>query len=103
MSVLDMWHLWSAARRRRKEQWYQPERLAELRAARLRRLAALAFQAPYYRELFDRARIAPEDLTEASLERLPVLEKAALRSAGDGMLPSPNAPMFSISTSGSTG
>ena len=103
MSVLDMWHLWSAARRRRKEQWYPPERLAQIRAARLRRLASLAYQAPYYRELFDRAKIAPEDLTEVSLERLPVLEKAALRSAGDRILPSPDAPMFSVNTSGSTG
>jgi phenylacetate-coenzyme A ligase PaaK-like adenylate-forming protein len=40
---------------------------------------------------------------EVSLERLPVLEKAALRAAGDRMLLTPSAPLFRVNTSGSTG
>jgi phenylacetate-CoA ligase len=98
-----MWHLFAAARRRREEQWYPADRLAGLRAVRLRRLAEVAYRAPYYRELFNRAKIAPGELTEASLQRLPILEKAALRSAGDLILPDPAAAMFPITTSGSTG
>jgi phenylacetate-CoA ligase len=103
MSALDMWHLVAAARRRRNEQWYSADRLSDIRAARLRHLARLAYQAPFYRDIFDRARIAPDTLNESSLDRLPVLEKADLRTAGDQTLPDPTAPRFAVNTSGSTG
>src|SRR3954467_2709837 len=103
MSALDMLHLVAAARQRRTEQWYSAGRLSAIRAKRLRHLARLAYQAPFYREIFDRARIAPDTLNESSLERLPVLEKADLQAAGDQTLPDPTAPRFSINTSGSTG
>jgi phenylacetate-CoA ligase len=103
MSALDMWHLVAAARQRRKEQWYSAARLSDIRAARLCYLARLAYRAPFYRELFDRARIAPDMLNESSLEQLPVLEKADLQAAGDQTLPDPATPRFAINTSGSTG
>src|SRR5690349_20031610 len=102
MSALDMWHLIVAARRRKKEQWYSAARLRQLREHRLQRLARLAYQAPYYRQIFQRARIAPEQLTESSLEQLPVLEKNSLRTARRDLLPDPSATMFPINTSGST-
>jgi phenylacetate-CoA ligase len=98
-----MWHLFVAANQRRREQWYPLQRLAEIRAARLRRLANQAYRAPYYREIFDAAKITPNELTELSLERLPILEKAVLRSAGNRILPDPGASMFPVNTSGSTG
>jgi phenylacetate-coenzyme A ligase PaaK-like adenylate-forming protein len=104
MSALDMWHLFAAAQRRRLEQWSSPAELAEIRQRRLRRLAAVAARAPYYREAFKRAAIAPEELTETALERLPVLEKAALRASESSQtLAEPEAKLFPINTSGSTG
>src|SRR4051812_43957958 len=104
MSALDMWHLFAAAQRRRMEQWSSPDELADLRQRRLRRLAALAIRAPYYRGAFERAAIAPAELTEATLERFPVLEKAALRASESAQtLAEPEAKLFPINTSGSTG
>jgi phenylacetate-CoA ligase len=104
MSALDMWHLVAAAQRRRLEQWSSPEELTEIRHRRLRRLAQVAIRAPYYREVFQRAAIVPAELNERSLERLPVLEKAALRASESGqILAEPDAKLFPINTSGSTG
>jgi phenylacetate-CoA ligase len=104
MSALDMWHLFAAAQRRRLEQWSSPAQLAEIRLRRLRRLAGLAVRAPYYREAFQRAGLTPGELTETSLESLPVLEKAALRASESGQtLAEPEAKLFPINTSGSTG
>jgi phenylacetate-CoA ligase len=104
MSALDMWHLFAAAQRRRLEQWSSPDELAEIRQRRLRRLAAVAVRAPYYREAFERAAIAPAELTETALERLPVLEKAALRASESRQtLAEPESKLFPINTSGSTG
>src|SRR5437763_378161 len=100
MSALDMWHLVAAAQMRRLEQWSSPEELTEIRQRRLRRLAQVAVRAPYYREVFQRAAIAPAELTERSLERLPVLEKAALRASESGqILAEPDAKLFPINTS----
>jgi phenylacetate-CoA ligase len=103
MSALDMWHLYQAARERRKEQWYSPARLAALRLRRLRRLGEIACRAPYYREAFRLAGLVPSQLTEDALNRLPVLEKATLRSSGIEMLTEPAADLFAVNTSGSTG
>src|SRR5689334_3061428 len=103
MSALDMWHLYRAARQRSREQWFSPFGLAEIRERRLRRLAVLAYRSPYYRELFTNAKIGPDSLTEESLQQLPILEKTTLRANGDRLLPSPDRPMFSVNTSGSTG
>ena len=103
MSALDMWHLFRAARRRRQEQWHTPAQLARIRARRLRQLAEVAYQTPYYRDVFTQTGLAPGDLTEESLNALPVLDKAGLRSAGDRMLAEPAASLFPVNTSGSTG
>ena len=98
-----MWHLYQAARQRGKEQWYPPARLAELRVRRLRQLGQIAAQAAYYREAFRRAGLDPNRLTEDALNRLPVLEKATLRSSGAEMLTEPASGLFPVNTSGSTG
>jgi phenylacetate-CoA ligase len=104
MSAFDMWHLFAAAQQRRMEQWSPPEYLAEIRTRRLRRLAGVAIRAPYYRQAFQRAGLNPEELTETTLERLPVLEKASLRASEAGQtLAQPEAKLFPINTSGSTG
>ena len=103
MSALDMWHLYQAARQRRKEQWYPSAQLAELRARRLRRLAEIASQAPYWRDTFQRAGLVSSELSEAALNRLPLLEKATLRSSTQEMLTEPASGLFPVNTSGSTG
>jgi phenylacetate-coenzyme A ligase PaaK-like adenylate-forming protein len=67
-------------------------------------LAALAIRAPYYREAFKQAAITPADLSEATLERMSVLEKASLRASElPQTLADPEAKLFPINTSGSTG
>lgn len=103
--ALAILHLVAASRRRRREQWYAPDRLRSLRLARLRRLIEIARRAPYYRETFARAGLGPNDLVdESALERLPLLEKAALQeNQGSALLTRPPAGLFPIATSGSTG
>ena len=62
-------------------QWWEPERLEVERRRRLRELLAVAYQeVPFYTDLFRKARIRPEDLTEPEhLHRLPVVTKSMLR------------------------
>jgi phenylacetate-CoA ligase len=104
ISAFDLWHLFAAARERGREQWWQPERIAETRARRLQRLAEAAAHTPRYRELFQRAGLQPGHLTEATLPQLPVLEKAALHaSVAAETLTTPREKLFPVTTSGSTG
>jgi phenylacetate-coenzyme A ligase PaaK-like adenylate-forming protein len=69
ISAFDLWHLFAAARKCGREQWWQPD-----------------------------------DLTEATLAQLPVLEKAALHAsaAADTLTERPEK-LFPVTTSGSTG
>jgi len=73
---------WTEALRLRELQWRPRE---ELERRTLRRTCAVldhaARHVPYYRELFARARIAPEDITTLSaLARLPVVTRTDLRA-----------------------
>jgi len=96
--------LFGAARQRRREQWSSPAELMEARTRRLRRLAAKASRTPHYQRLFQSAGVSPGELTESSLERLPILEKASLRAAqAEAMLTESAANLFPVNTSGSTG
>jgi phenylacetate-CoA ligase len=104
ISAFDLWHLFAAARKRGREQWWQPERIAEARGRRLQRLAEAAAHTTHYRELFQRAGLQPADLTEATLPHLPVLEKAALHaSVAADTLVEAREKLFPVTTSGSTG
>jgi phenylacetate-coenzyme A ligase PaaK-like adenylate-forming protein len=104
MSALNMWHLFSAARRRRAEQWKSPQQLAHGRGHRLQRLCRAAGKTSYYREAFRNAGLSPDRVTEPTLQRLSVLEKATLHaSAGVQMLTEPADKLFPVTTSGSTG
>ena len=42
ISAFDLWHLFAAARERGREQWRQPDKIAETRGRRLQRLAQAA-------------------------------------------------------------
>ncbi|MEA2724457.1 MAG: hypothetical protein QOH59_2228, partial [Gemmatimonadales bacterium] len=75
-----------------------------LRERRLRQLCGAADQTPHYREAFRRAGLAPDEITERTLERLPLLEKGTLHAtAAVQMLTEPAGTLFPVATSGSTG
>ena len=99
---------WSEALRLRELQWRPREELEARALLRLRGvLGHAATRVPYYRDLFTRAGLAPEDVTTLSaLSRLPITTKADLRaSSPDGTLAEgvPAARRWKTSTSGSTG
>jgi hypothetical protein len=58
---------------------------------------------PYRGHAFQRAGLASSELSEAALNRLPVLEKATLRPSTEEMLTEPASGLFPMNTSGSTG
>lgn len=104
MSVLNMWNLLAAARRRRTEQWKAPGELAQLREHRLRQLCRAAEQTPHYGEAFRQTGLPAGSMSESTLDRLPVLEKTSLHAATLGqMLTQPASGLFPVTTSGSTG
>lgn len=74
---------WTEALRLRRLQWQSPEELDGRALRRVRTvLAHAAARVPYYRELFARARVAPEDVTTlAALSRLPVVTRTDLRES----------------------
>lgn len=93
-----------ASRQRRRDQWLDPDSLAQVRERRLRRLAVVATRTPYYRTLFAEAGIDPATLSEASLVGVPVLEKHRLHAAGPlDMLSEAPDHLSPVTTSGSTG
>jgi len=99
-----LWYLYIAARRRGVEQWRSPVQLAQLRARRLRRLAARAWNIPYYRAAFSRAGVSPEDFEQESvLQRLPFLTKAILQEEFAAGSELNRFTGFEVVTSGSTG
>jgi phenylacetate-CoA ligase len=79
--------------------------LAARRDARLRELICRAARdVPFYRDLLARHGIDPTEIRSAGdLVRLPVIDKAALRQAGEAAWSTPHERDIWISTSGSTG
>jgi phenylacetate-CoA ligase len=104
-SVSGLWALLRDTRSRGQEQWFTPNRIAELRRERLRRLLETASRAPYYRDVFKAAGIAPGDLARGGiLHHLPLLEKATLQQQGPELLTRPiSQDTVTVTTSGSTG
>ena len=111
------WHGWRLRRRRfggefrrvlagyvDREHW-APVRVAAFRDERLRAFVAAAAKVRYYRDLFARHGVAPEDVrTLADLERLPVLDKSTVRQIAGGLAAAaPPGPRLVCRTSGSTG
>jgi phenylacetate-CoA ligase len=100
--------LWTEVLRLRELQWRTTE---ELEARALRKLRALLAHAvlhvPYYRDLYKRAGIRPEDLrTMTDLSRLPITTKADLRNNFPSRTTADNLPatrQWRTLTSGSTG
>ncbi len=93
-----------AIRERLRDQWRSPDEIRALRVARLRRLAAEAMKTSYWSDVFARADVRPETLDDdAGFERLPILEKATLKSRVTQMLTQPPGELFRLDSSGSTG
>lgn len=100
-------HSTVAVRRRLEQtQWWSAAQLEALQLERLRRLLLRAQQqVPYYRENFaalgfDAVR---DVLSLADLRRLPLLDKAAIRAAGDGMRAADAVGLARFNTGGSSG
>jgi phenylacetate-CoA ligase len=88
-----------------RTQWLPPDQLLALQSRRLQSFVArAASRVPYYRELLRSAGVAPEEIRSArDLSRLPLLDKAAVRAAGDRLRAEGASPLAKASTSGSTG
>ena len=89
-----------------KSQWWPAAELEALQLKRLRRLLLRAQgKVPYYRDLFAVAGFDPgRDLkTLADLRCLPLLDKARVRAAGDGMKASDANGLARFNTGGSSG
>ena len=86
-------------------QWWSAAQLHELQSRRLQALVRrAAAQVPYYRRVFAEAGVRPESIqTPEDLARLPLLDKPAIRAAGDDLLAQDHGRVGKASTSGSTG
>jgi phenylacetate-CoA ligase len=104
-SPVGLWALLRDTRSRGQEQWFSPNRLADLRRARLQKLTQVAWETPYYREVFAAAGLSRgEPVNEEGLSRIPVLEKPTLQQRGLELLTAPPSKSWvTVTTSGSTG
>ncbi len=97
----------SVARRRALErsQWFEPERIRELQAARLREfLVQIGRSVPYYRELFQERGFDPAKVSGAAdLAALPLLDKPAIRAHVEQMKAEGHGPLSRYNTGGSSG
>jgi phenylacetate-CoA ligase len=68
-------------------QWWDEDRLEQLRVSRLRRLLASAeARVPYYRNLFADIGFKVEEVASlADLAKLPLLDKSAIRANSDAL------------------
>lgn len=86
-------------------QWWSPEGLRALQMERLRGLlAVVSARVPWYRELFSAEGMRAEDFhAEDDLCRLPVIDKALIRAAGERWRCEGAQGLVEQSTSGSSG
>jgi phenylacetate-CoA ligase len=100
-------HATVAVRKRLEQsQWWPVAQLEALQLERLRRLLVRAqAQVPYYRDLFGAIGFDPlrDVRTLADLQRLPLLDKAAIRAAGDAMKADDAIGLARFNTGGSSG
>jgi len=94
---------WQARQAIRRQ--YHADAIRETRNAKLQKLVRHSFDnVKYYRELFHRAGLTPEEIrTTEDLQRLPILTKAELRGRFWEFLPARVPPARATRTSGSTG
>jgi phenylacetate-CoA ligase len=89
-----------------KAQWWEPDRIAQIRNQSLSQLMSIAFtEVPYYRELIEQTGVrAKEFRTPGDLKKIPVSNKDSLRSNYPERVVRPTGhKTYEASTSGSTG
>jgi len=90
-----------------RSQWWPPERIAELQAARLRRLMDHAYRTvPLYRTVMDQRGVTPADIRSSEdLRLLPIISRTDAQQHGTSMLSDGYPPRLlrRTRTSGSTG
>ena len=100
--------MWTEVRRLQRAQWQRPDELERTLADRVRALCRHASRhVPYYRDLFRRAGIGPDDIrTVSDLRQLPITTKADLKAGFPEATSADNIPpprRRLMRTSGSTG
>jgi phenylacetate-CoA ligase len=97
----------AALRQLEKTQWLSPEQIADIQFKKLQALLThVHVHCPYYRTVFERMSLVPEDIrTVADYARLPLLNKTRIRENAGGLLARNKAQRDALenSTSGSTG
>jgi len=91
----------------KKVQWYSKDEINKYQLAKIQQLVKYSYEnVPYYRNLFDRLKIKPEDIKDFDdFYRIPFLTKEIIRENFND-LKSKNVPEFRfryMATSGSTG
>jgi phenylacetate-CoA ligase len=66
----------------KEAQWYSEERLSKIQNHKLKELIEYSYEyVPYYRELFDKHKIKPQDIRSSKdLVRIPILEKETVKN-----------------------
>lgn len=99
------WH--SYYQELRENQWWSPDKIAELQLERLKALLRHAYQnVPYYSQRFAEAGLHPDDIkTLDDLAKLPILTKRDIRENRSELVARhfPQSQVVSTATSGSTG
>lgn len=97
----------SVARRKQLErsQWLSADELRDRQLEKLRRfLTQIEAQVPFYRDVFQKYGFHAQDLKSLQdLARLPLLDKASIRAAGDRMKAANAGPLTRYNTGGSSG
>jgi len=98
-------HSVSLHRELEASQWWPAERLLADQAVRLRDFLRQAGRdVPHYRDVFAQAGFDPESLSSvADLQRLPFLDKPAIRAAGDRLKSERAGKLIRYNTGGSSG
>jgi phenylacetate-CoA ligase len=95
-------------RRLRTQQWKSPGELLAIQNRKLQALIAHAYrQVPYYRDLFDEARVRPSDIrTAQDLARIPISTRRQIQSLPSSSIVAGSAnpdDCMQLTTSGSSG
>ena len=88
-----------------RSQWWSADQLQAHRVGRLRDfLVRIGTEVPYYREMFTRLGFDPRGVNSlASLQRLPLLDKATIRAHGAALKSGTAGPLTRYNTGGSSG
>lgn len=88
-----------------KSQWYPLDEIKQLQLTKLKALVAHAYNnVPYYRQLFDRISLRPEDLKSCKdIENIPLLTKELIRNNLEELKTRTKEKLIRFNTGGSTG